>query len=225
MFDAIYNRIANVYDHMYGVFLKPGIKTSIEAMNLKPGLKLLEVGIGTGLTLDHYPEGMEIVGIDVSEAMLEHCRKKIEERNLKNIRVMNMSGLDIDFPDNTFDRVFAPSVISVIPEPEKAMAEMLRVCKPDGYVCVVSHFAGEKFHHQVLDKLADPITSRVLGFGMYTPARVVESAPDGLVVKKRPVLEPMNFSTVYVLIKNNPMHSGNGADHPTKKSSRAHKTH
>ena len=201
MFQGFYNRFAKVYDLVYGMALEPGIRKSIELMELKPRLSLLEVGIGTGLTLPFLPRDIQVTGIDVSDPMLAQCRKKLEEGKYTNVVVENMSALDMRYEDNTFDRVFAPSVMSVIPDPEEAVAEMLRVCKPDGYVCVVSHFAGDDLLNRILDKATDPVTRTFFGFRTQTPARIVENAPDGLVVKKKPVTDIVNFSTIYLLRK------------------------
>ena len=201
MFQEFYDRFAKVYDLVYGMGLEPGIRKSIALMELKPRLSLLEVGIGTGLTLPFLPRDIDITGIDVSGPMLAQCKKKLEEGKYTNVRVEEMSALDMSYPDNSFDRVFAPSVLSVIPDPEEAVAEMLRVCKPDGYVCVVGHFAGDDFINTLLDKATDPVTRTFFGFRTQTSARIVENAPDGLVVKKRPVTKLVNFSTVYLLRK------------------------
>ena len=201
MFDGFYNRIAKVYDLVYGAALAPGMKLSFDMMELMPGQKVLEVGIGTGLSLGYYPRNVHVTGIDIAEGMLAECQKKIESGNIGNVELQKMDAMKMVFPNNSFDRVFAPSVVSVIPQPERVVAEMLRVCKPDGMVCIVSHFAGSDLKSRILDSVWDPVTSKVGGFRMKTPASVVENAPGGIVIKKRPVTDKVNFNTVYVMRK------------------------
>jgi len=201
MFDGFYNRIAKVYDFVYGAALAPGMKLAFDLMELRSGQKVLEVGIGTGLSLGYYPRNVKVTGVDLADGMLAECQKKIELGKFENVKLQKMDAMHMEFDDNSFDRIFAPSVVSVIPDPEKVVAEMLRVCKPEGMVCIVSHFAGSDLKNRLLDSMCDPVTSKIGGFRMKTPASVVENAPGGIVIKKRAVSDKVNFNTVYLLRK------------------------
>jgi phosphatidylethanolamine/phosphatidyl-N-methylethanolamine N-methyltransferase len=201
-FKKIYDRLADNYDMAYGRVLGRGHKIAIRAMKLKGSLKILEVGIGTGLTLPLYPRTADILGIDISEAMLDQAREKIAALKLTNTKVHTMSAEKLEFKDGSFDRVFAPSVISVVPRPEKVLEEMIRVCKPGGYICVVSHFAGKKWYDKFVDRICDVITQRYLGFRMTTKPTIVENNSQVEIVSTEYVFPIWkNFARVYLLKK------------------------
>lgn len=199
-FFRIYDRLAHTYDLALGPMLKPGQKMAVHAMDLKPGFQVLEVGIGTGLTLSLYPPDIHITGIDLSEPMLKKAEEKVVELGLKNTKLQVMSGEALRFEDNSFDAVFAPSVFSVVDDPRKVLDEMVRVCKPDGVICVVSHFAGSTWVHQTFDRMTDPWTRKWVGFRMTTSRDVVEAHAHSKIILKKPILL-LNFGTLYLLKK------------------------
>lgn len=199
-FYNFYEKLAKNYDIAYGRLLAHGQKMGIKAMKLKSDMKILEVGVGTGLTFPHYPKAAHIVGVDISQAMLNQAQEKVKQLKLKDVELVVMSAEKLEFKDNTFDRVFAPSVISVVNYPEKVISEMIRVCKPGGHICIVAHFAGENVLHRTIDKLTNPVTTRFLGFRTTTPRQVIESLPATKSLLKKNTL-PMNFSTLYLLEK------------------------
>lgn len=173
---------------------------AMKAMRIEPGMNVLEVGIGTGITLELYPRSIKVLGIDLSEEMLAVAKKKSEKLNIKNIDLKKMSAEKLELKDESFDRVFAPSVMSVVTHPEKVLIEMIRVCKRGGLICIVSHFEGETKVAQLIDKAADPIVQGYLGFRMKTPRSVYKSQPAVELVSIEQTLPP-NFSDVIVLRK------------------------
>lgn len=197
----VYDKIADQYDLIFGTLLGHGQQMAISSMDIKPKMKVLEIGIGTGLTLPRYPEGISITGIDVSEEMLKKAHKRIEDLHLKNVELKIMSAEKLDLPDNSYDRVFAPSVLSVVSDPAKVLSEMVRTCKPGGYVCAVAHFAGDRPETKLLDKVFEPFTQKFFGFRMTTPHQFMETHPQATVVLKKSILA-MNFNTLYLLQKN-----------------------
>jgi phosphatidylethanolamine/phosphatidyl-N-methylethanolamine N-methyltransferase len=194
----VYDRLALGYDLAFGPLLRHGQKIAMRAMSIQPNQKVLEVGIGTGLTLALYKKDQHIDGVDLSESMLAKAEEKIKKLDMKNVTLHKMSAEHLEFENNTFDVVFAPSVFSVVSNPQKVLDEMLRVVKPDGILCVVSHFAGDKFHEKVVDKLSDPLTRKIVGFRMTTPKQVVESHKGLHILLKKPIFA-LNFSTLYLL--------------------------
>ncbi|AGA32592.1 Phosphatidylethanolamine N-methyltransferase [Thioalkalivibrio nitratireducens DSM 14787] len=113
-------------------------------MGLNPGHRVLEVGIGTGLSLSAYPRGVEVVGIDIAPQMLDKARRRAARSLLEprpELRVMDARKLEL--ADASFDSVVAMYVVSVTPEPERVVAEMVRVCRPGGAVVIVNHFRTE----------------------------------------------------------------------------------
>src|SRR5262245_54387052 len=129
---AAYRRYAGFYNALFGPVLQPGRKAVIEAMDCKPGHRVLEVGVGTGLALDLYPEGVKVVGIDVSREMLEKARQRVARRGFNHVEaLLEMDAEATTFPDASFDRIVAMYVLPVVPNPARLLAELHRVCKPD----------------------------------------------------------------------------------------------
>ena len=138
--ERVYSILARVYDGAFDWALGPGRRIAVSALPVKPGERVLEVGVGTGLSLPYYPSDCHVSGIDISEAMLERARERVDELGRADIDLRRMDASALSYPDETFDHVLAPYVISVVPEPERVMAEIRRVCKPGGTVMVVNHF-------------------------------------------------------------------------------------
>jgi len=106
---------------------------------------VLEVGVGTGLSLPSYARRLEIVGIDLSPEMLEKARERVAEERLTNVSaLLEMDASELDFDDAYFDTVVAMYVMTVVPDPEKVMRELSRVCRPGGDVIIVNHFSAEE---------------------------------------------------------------------------------
>jgi phosphatidylethanolamine/phosphatidyl-N-methylethanolamine N-methyltransferase len=141
---SAYRRWAPVYDHTFGRVAAEGRKHSVEIINQRRG-RVLEVGVGTGLSLPAYGRHLEIVGIDLSPEMLEKARERVIEERLTNITGLHvMDAAALTFPDASFDTVVAMYVLTVVPEPERVMRELARVCRPGGEVLIVNHFSAEE---------------------------------------------------------------------------------
>jgi phosphatidylethanolamine/phosphatidyl-N-methylethanolamine N-methyltransferase len=137
---AAYRRYANIYDAVFGPVLQPGRKAVMQALDCRPGQRVLEVGVGTGLSLPLYPPYVRVTGIDVSREMLERARKRVDRRNLAHVEGLHeMDAERMDFPDASFEKVVAMYVVSVVQEPAKLLKELHRVCKPDGEIFIVNH--------------------------------------------------------------------------------------
>jgi len=138
-----YRRWAPVYDNTFGRVAAEGRKHAVELINKRQG-SVLEVGVGTGLSLPGYRRDLEIAGIDLSPDMLETARERVAAERLTNVTGLHeMDAGDLKFPDATFDTVAAMYVMTVVPEPEKVMRELARVCCPGGEVLIVNHFSSE----------------------------------------------------------------------------------
>jgi phosphatidylethanolamine/phosphatidyl-N-methylethanolamine N-methyltransferase len=135
-----YRRYAGFYNAIFGPVLQPGRKAVIEALDCKPGHRVLEVGVGTGLALDLYPAGVKVVGIDVSTEMLEKARQRVAKRGFTHVEaLLEMDAEAMTFADASFDRIVAMYVLPVVPNPGRLLAELHRVCKPDGEIYLVNH--------------------------------------------------------------------------------------
>lgn len=161
--EEVYNHYAGVYDFLFGRVLQSGREMAPALLDLSPGAKLLEVGVGTGLSLPNWCKKVEIVGIDLSEKMLDQARKRVQSLGLKNVQLLKMDATHLEFPDRSFDRVLAAYFISTVPDPVKVVHEMKRVCRPGGYLVFLNHFQSENPVVALGEKMISPLFYR-LGF-------------------------------------------------------------
>ncbi len=159
--EGVYDKLAKVYDFVFGPTLHPGRIEAIKRMNIAPGTKVLEVGVGTGINLPLYPRDASIVGIDFSASMLEKGRERMWKKELGNVRLLQMDAADLKFPDNSFDIVYAPYLISVVPDPVQVAQEMRRVCRAGGRIIFLNHFLSPNFALSKLERLISPLTIHI----------------------------------------------------------------
>ena len=135
-----YRRYAGVYDAVFGPVLQAGRKAVLEALRLKPGDRVLEVGVGTGLALSMYPASVKVTGIDLSREMLDKARARVARRGLTNVEGLHeMDAEKMAFADASFDKVVAMYVMPVVRHPAAVLEEFHRVCKADGEIYIVNH--------------------------------------------------------------------------------------
>lgn len=157
----IYGGYSGAYDFIFKGFFFPRIKHAIETMHIKPGDRILDVGVGTGLSLPLFPKHCCVTGIDLSAGMLKEAKKKVEAEGLDHITLIEMDATHLAFDDDTFDHVISTHVISVVPDPVKVIAEMKRVCKKEGNIVLVNHFQSPNKYLAKFDELISPITKKV----------------------------------------------------------------
>ncbi len=166
--EKTYDRMAAGYDQVFGAIFNPGRQRVVERMNCRPGDRVLEVGVGTGISLANYPKSVEVTGIDISEKMLALAEKRVIEDQLHNARLHVMDAQNLEFDDATFDKVTAMYVASVIPDPKKMVAEKKRVCRPGGDLFVVNHFSHSSSFVRGFERITSVITP-FLGFRSVFP--------------------------------------------------------
>lgn len=157
----IYAGYSKVYDTLFKRFFYPRIKHAIGYMDIKPGDIILDVGVGTGLSLSVFPKHCRVVGIDLSTEMLSKAKAKIDKERLDNIKVLSMDAMRCAFEDDSFDKVFLSHVVSVVPDPYQAMAEVKRVCKKGGLVVIVNHFKSKNKLIEALEKVINPVCKKI----------------------------------------------------------------
>ncbi len=161
---AAYRRYAGVYDAVFGPVLQPGRKAVLEALKLRPGDRVLEVGVGTGLSLPLYPRDVRITGIDVSREMLDKARRRVARRHLANVdALLEMDAERMSFADASFDKVVAMYVVSVVERPARLLEELHRVCKPDGEIFLVNHVRSDNRFVAAVEKSLARFSNK-LGF-------------------------------------------------------------
>ncbi len=141
---SIYGHYSSVYDRIFSHFFFPRIKIGINKSDISKGDRVIEVGVGTGISLSLYPDSCQVTGIDLTNKMLEKARQKKAKHKLDHVDLLEMDAENMTFEDNTFDHAVAAFVITVSPNPEKMVSEMKRVTKPGGNILILNHFCGQQ---------------------------------------------------------------------------------
>ena len=159
--EGVYDKLAKVYDLTFGPTLHPGRLRAIQRMDIQPGERVLEVGVGTGINLSLYPKNCSVTGIDFSSSMLEIARERAARKEIQNVRLLQMDAADLKFADDSFDIVYAPYLISVVPDPVHVAKEMRRVCRPGGRIIVLNHFLSPNPILSRMERLISPFTIHI----------------------------------------------------------------
>lgn len=195
-----YARWAPVYDKTFGAVTNGGRRAAVGYINSQCGKDVLEVGVGTGLALPNYHEDLHVTGVDFSEDMLAKAKEKVQELDLQHVKALRqMDARNLDFPDNQFDFVAAMHIVSVVPEPERVIAEMTRVCKPGGKIVITNHFARENGILGRIEKLSAPFAN-LLGWHSDFEIDTILGQSNLTVIEQKP-LPPMRMMTFLVLEK------------------------
>jgi phosphatidylethanolamine/phosphatidyl-N-methylethanolamine N-methyltransferase len=158
---GVYEKLASVYDFTFGPTLHAGRLQAIQRMGIRSGDRVLEVGVGTGINASLYPRDCAVTGIDLSSSMLEKARERVARKGIWNVRLLEMDAADVKFADNTFDIVYAPYLISVVPDPVVVAREMRRVCRPGGRIVILNHFRSPNPLLASLERAISPFTVHI----------------------------------------------------------------
>src|SRR6202167_5461681 len=163
MVEQAYDRWAPIYDLVFGGVFSKGRTAAIQATN-KLGGRVLEVGVGTGISLPLYAPNVRIFGTDISEAMLNKARKRVAEQKLKNVEGLAvMDAEKLEFADDSFDVVMAQYVVTAVPNPEAALDEFARVLRPGGELIILTRVSADAGMRHFIEKRLQPVV-RQLGF-------------------------------------------------------------
>src|SRR2546429_4699894 len=156
-----YARWAPVYDFVSAAVSAPGRKASIAAAE-RAGGRILDVGIGTGISLTDYAPTLRVVGVDYCEPMLRKAHERLAEHKLAHVQALAvMDAQHLGFPDAFFDAVVAQYVITTVPDPEAALGEFARVTKPGGEIILVNHLGAEAGPRRVFEQSFAPVARRL----------------------------------------------------------------
>ena len=193
--EGVYDKLAKVYDLIFGPTLHPGRIQAIERMNIQPGERVLEVGVGTGINLSLYPSHSHITGIDFSSSMLEKARERVARKDIRRVRLLQMDAADLKFADGSFDIVYAPYLISVVPDPVKVAQEMSRVCRPGGRIIFLNHFLSPNPILSRVERMISPLTIHI-GFksDLDLPAFLAQASLNPTSIEK------VNFPKIWSLV-------------------------
>ncbi|WP_316213841.1 class I SAM-dependent methyltransferase [Bradyrhizobium sp. SZCCHNR2032] len=161
--EQAYDRWAPIYDLVFGGVFEKGRKAAISATN-KMGGRVLEVGVGTGISLPLYAPNVRVFGTDISEAMLAKAKRRVAEQRLKTVEGLAvMDAEHLEFPDNSFDVVMAQYVVTAVPNPEAALDEFARVLRPGGELVILTRVSADDGLRRVIEQALQPVVRR-LGF-------------------------------------------------------------
>src|ERR1700754_2797035 len=198
--EQAYDRWAPVYDLVFGGVFSKGRKAAIQATN-KIGGRVLEVGVGTGISLPLYAKHLRIFGTDISEAMLQKAKKRVDEFDLKNVEGLALMDAEkLEFPDDSFDVVMAQYVVTAVPNPEKALDEFARVLRPCGELIILTRVSADAGMRRFIETCLQPVV-RPLGFrtAEFAWSRYAQwlSGADGIELAERRLIPPLgHFSLV-----------------------------
>jgi phosphatidylethanolamine/phosphatidyl-N-methylethanolamine N-methyltransferase len=197
--EKAYGRWAPVYDLVFGKVFDAGRQSTIAEAD-RIGGRILDVGVGTGLSLSDYSRSTKICGVDISEPMLRRAHARVLAEKLDNVEVLAvMDAKNLAFPTSFFDAVVAQYVITAVPDPEGTLDEFVRVLKPGGELILVNHIGAEQGARRAFELAFAPLARR-LGWRPEFPwARLVNWAArhGGVTLAERRPMPPMgHFSLI-----------------------------
>jgi phosphatidylethanolamine/phosphatidyl-N-methylethanolamine N-methyltransferase len=157
----VYEKLASVYDYTFGPTLHPARLQAIQRMGIAAGDRVLEVGVGTGINLSLYPSDCLVTGIDFSSSMLDKAWGRVDRKGLQNVSLFEMDAAALKFPDASYDIVYAPYLISVVPDPVAVVREMHRVCRKGGRIIVLNHFRSANPIVASIERAISPFTVHI----------------------------------------------------------------
>jgi len=194
-----YGRWAPIYDLVFGKVFERGRAAAVDAAE-RVGGHILEVGVGTGISLPSYSRANRVVGLDISEPMLRKAQDKIRAHGLDHVAGLAvMDAAHLAFPDRSFDVVVGQYLITAVPDPEATLDEFARVLKPGGEIVLVNHLTAERGARRLLEQTFAPVARR-LGwqpdFGWDRLARWLDRRGDITLIERRAVPPLGHFSLI-----------------------------
>lgn len=197
----VYSFYSWIYDAFFGKIFEHGRYVAFQMMDVKANETILEVGVGTGLSLPLYAKNVKVVGIDISQEMLEKAERKKQYYHLSNVDLYNMDASSMTFASNTFDKVIASHVITVVTDPLRTLNEIKRVCKKDGEIFILNYTGCNNNIISGFEKFISPFRDKV-GLGKHVDLNELLRGVNLSVISERRV----NFLEMCRLLKckNNP---------------------
>ena len=159
--ERVYEKLASVYDVLFGPTLHASRVEAIKRIGIHSGDRVLEVGVGTGINAPLYPRDCWVTGIDISASMLEKAQERVTRQRTHHVHLLQMDAAALDFPDNSFDIVYASYLINVVPDPVRVAREMHRVCRVGGRIIFLNHFLSSNRLLSRAERLISPLTIHI----------------------------------------------------------------
>ncbi len=191
-----YRRQAAVYDRLFGAFAAAARGRAVAAVNALPGRTVLEVGVGTGLALPLYAPDKRVTGIDLSPDMLALARARVDKEGLSTIdALLELNAEATGLPADSFDIAVGMFVASVVPHPDRLLAEMRRLVRPGGHILFINHFSARRGPRLAVERALAPL-GRALGWHPDFPFSALLTDSD----QAEAVIEPMPPGGLFSLV-------------------------
>lgn len=159
--ERVYSAYSRVYDRIFGKVFQDSREVLAEALLARPGERVLEVGVGTGLLLPLYADRCRVTGIDLSDGMLDKARERVAQLGLSNVTLERMDAGAMSFADDSFDTVVAAYVVTAVPDHRALMREMVRVVRPEGRILLVNHFVNGSGLIAACERAVSPLCKHI----------------------------------------------------------------
>ena len=189
--ERVYSSYASVYDQTFGKVFQQSREAAVRGLPVQPGDRVLEVGVGTGEALPLYPDHCEILGIDLSENMLEKAHDRVRMHQLDHVALQQMDAGRMELTDDSFDIVMAAYVVTAVPDYRTVVNEMIRVCKPGGLIVMLNHFSNGNKVIAAVEKFISPLCKHI-GFRTDLSLNTVLEGTT-LLVKRKEKVNPLRF--------------------------------
>ncbi len=160
-----YDRFSPLYDLIFKPYLTSGRERAVEILAPHRDSRVLEIGVGTGLSLEYYPQNVEVIGFDYSHGMLREARRKANESSHCRVDLMQMDAQNLAFSSGSFDCIMAAYVLTVVPEPERAVRELFRVARPGARVVLINYLRSRNKLISIIEDFLHPFFSKI---GLFT---------------------------------------------------------
>jgi phosphatidylethanolamine/phosphatidyl-N-methylethanolamine N-methyltransferase len=216
-----YTRWAPIYDKVFGSVFEQARRAAVAACE-QIGGRVLEVGVGTGISLPYYSQNCRVTGIDISEAMLQVARQRVADDRLVQVESLEvMDAEHLTFADGSFDVVVAQYVVNTVPNPEAALDEFLRVLRPGGELIIVNRVGAEKGPRRAFEALFQPFAQRLGWRSKFEWERFeswAEHTVSAYLLERRPVPPLGHFSLIRFGKSDAALRDGDASAAPTGRS-------
>ncbi len=203
----IYDFQSHFYDQVASRTLARRQRAAIRRMHIQPGQRVLDIGIGTGLSLDAYPGNCHVVGLDLSERMLAKARQKLAQRDLQNVDLLCADAMFCNFAPQSFDHIVLSHVISVVSDPVELIRLAYYVGKPGCRIVIINHFRSANRMIGLIETLICPLCMHLGWRSDLSLQKLIRST--GLHIDYRYKLEPVDlWETVFARIPDSVDHTG-----------------
>ena len=157
----IYAAYSRIYDYIFKRWFYPRQEHVIHSLSLQEGQRVLDLGVGTGLSLPLYPRNVQVTGVDLSDSMLREAQRKVRQEGLDHVTLLEMDAGQLAFADDAFDVVIAAFVISVVPDPIQVISEIKRVSRSDGKIVIINHFQSHNKLIARIERWLSPLCKKI----------------------------------------------------------------